>query len=290
MEETSKVKEIPLAARAIVQSFLDEIIKISNRQLLAVYLTGSVSLNDYYAGKSDIDFLILCKEIPDTKFRRQLENVHSLIKQKFKKSNLSGIYLAFENLNIPHSHTFKTLSYHEGQMRETNFDAAPITLFELKTTAITLFGIPAQELPVTTQINDVNKYLFENINSYWKNWIGKSFLLSRRKWLLVIFPRLTEWVVLGVARQLYTLRTGKITSKTGAGYYCLLHLPAEHHAILEQAIAIRKNTVKHLISLKSSYYIQPSIKRAEKTIKCARSIIELFNNEYKEYEKKTTMF
>lgn len=158
---------------------------------------------------------------------------------------------------------------------------APVTLYELKTIAITLLGIPAQNLPVNVQIDDVNKFLFENINTYWKNWIAKHSSFSTNQLLLIFIPRLTEWVILGVARQLYTLRTGRIVSKTGAGYYCLEHLPNKYQAIVQEAIKIRKDNSKHVLTLKTSYYLHPSMQRYIETLDCAYFIIDMFNEEYK---------
>jgi hypothetical protein len=206
--------------------------------------------------------------------------VHCTIEQRFKRANLSGTYLTFDNLDVEHCNTTPTLSYHEGILHESNFGMAPVTLYELRTIAITLLGIPAQQLPVAVHINDVNRFLYENINSYWKTWLTEHAAMEKKKLLLILLPRLTEWVILGVARQLYTLRTGKIASKTSAGYYCLEQLPNKYHTILQEAINIRGDVRKHRLYLKTSYYVQPSLKRTIETLDGAHFIIDQFNREY----------
>ncbi len=261
---------------AILQELIGEISQLKPEFITGIYLTGSLTLNDFHPDKSDIDFLVLCTIMPKDGFRLLLNKLHKKIDRKFKKPKLSGCYITLGNLNAKNAQTTKTLSYHEGLMNECAFEMAPVTLYELKTTAITLFGIPAQALPVAVEIRDVNKFLSENINSYWKNWIAKHSSFNIHQLLLIFTPRLTEWVLLGVARQLYTLKTGKITSKTNAGYYCLEHLPRKYHPIIQEAIKIRNNK-KHLLSMKSSYYIQPSLKRACETVACVNYIINLFN-------------
>jgi len=99
-------------------------------------------------------------------------------------------------------------------------------------------------------------------NIYWKNWVAKHSSFSIQQLLLILFPGLTEWVILGVARQLSTLKNGEIASKTDAGYYCLEYITNRYHAIIQEAIKIRNEKNSHLISIQTSYNLQPSVRRA----------------------------
>lgn len=277
------INEIPISAAAILREFIDGIAKPDPGFISGMYITGSIPLNDFHPAKSDIDFLILCKELPPKDLYLRLKKLHKRIDHRCK-TKLNGCYITPAGLNVHNSGSVKILRYQEGRLNESTFEMAPVTLYELKTTAITLSGVPAAELPVVVDKNDVTKFLFENLNSYWKNWItGHSLGINGA--LLILFPRLSEWVILGVARQSYTLRTGKITSKTKAGLYCLEHLPEKYHHIIQETIKIRNDTSHHLLNIKSSYYVQPSVKRARETIACAEHIIHLFNTEYKEKMK-----
>ncbi|MGI8582649.1 MAG: aminoglycoside adenylyltransferase domain-containing protein [Chitinophagaceae bacterium] len=285
MQVSSEHKAIPITADIIVKDLISGITKIKADLIIGMYLTGSIPLNDFHPNKSDIDLLILCKEFPERNLQQKIKQVHNSIDRKFKKTNLNGYYITPDGLNFHNVQTTKTLSFEEGRIHESAFEMAPTTLYELKTVAITVCGIPAHHLPVVIEQKDVNDFLLNNINSYWNNWVNKHASASQKKILLVLIPRLTEWVILGVARQLYTLKTGNITSKTGAGYYCLEHLPKKYHPVLLKAIKIRNDDCKHFLSIKTSYYVQPSIKRSVETIECARYIIRLFNDEYNKSEK-----
>jgi hypothetical protein len=272
-------KIIPPGAFTIINEFVVELYKIDRDLISGIYLTGSMSLADFRTDKSDIDFLVLCNELPNQHFRRQIAKVHSSFEKKFA-TKLNGSYITFEALNIRNSAECKTLSYLDSYLTEIPFDMAAVTLYELKTTAITLSGTQAQKLPLRIELKDVNEFLFKNINTYWKGWIARHSSFTSRGVLLFLIPRLTEWVILGLARQLFTLRTGEITSKTNAGSYCLEHLGVNYHAIIKEAIEIRNNDDKHLLILKSSYYLKPSVKRYYKTIECANYLLKLFNEEY----------
>ncbi len=271
---------LPSPADKILGALIEGITKAKKDFIQGLYLTGSIPLRDYHPDKSDIDFLILCKELPDKEFRIQLSDIHRTIERKFNRSNLSGAYLTATSLDVHNFYSTQTLSYHDRRLHLSNFDMAPILLYELKTIGITFLGIPAQDLPIIVHINDVNRFLFDNINSYWKRWTSNHSTLFKQKLILLLIPRLTEWVILGVARQLYTLRTGEIASKTSAGRYCLEHLPQKYHPILQQAIKIRGDNHRHMLYLKHSYYVQPSIKRTIETLDCTNFIIAQFNSEY----------
>ena len=272
-------QEIPKHAATILREFIDGISDLTPDLVKGMYITGSIPLNDFHPDKSDIDFLILCNELPETVLRSQLQQLHKRIERKFK-TKLNGSYITPGSLNVHNAAITRILALQDGRMNESTFEMAPVTLYELQTTAITLSGIPAKELPVVNDISDLNKFLFENINSYWKTWTSKLSFVSSNHLLLILFPRLSEWVILGIARQLYTLRTGKITSKTNAGLYCLEQLHAKHHSIIQEAIKIRNDKGDHLLSLKSSYYVNPSIMRARETAECANYMIHLFNEGY----------
>lgn len=155
---------------------------------------------------------------------------------------------------------------------------APIMLTELKNDSITVFGKKGQTLPINIERNSIDTFLYKNINSYWKNWIKKCSSIFERRLSLFLFPRMTEWSVLGVGRQLYTLQTGKITSKTQAGYYCLETFPPKFHSIITQSIKIRK-TILGLPDI-NKYGFNPSRQRVSDTIECVNLMIDHFNTIY----------
>lgn len=274
-------KDIPTAAKDVLQQFLESINGVNPGFIKGMYLTGSIPLNDYRPGKSDIDFIILCNELPGGNDLFEIEELHKRIYRKFKTANLNGHYVTPRSLDVHHLQPSGTLYIQDGRMNVSAFEMAPVTLYELRTTAITVCGIPADQLAISIELEDVNKFLFENMNTYWKNWIATHSSLLKRKLILILFPRLSEWAILGMARQLYTLKTGKITSKTNAGYFCTDMVPAHYQKILQNAIEIRNDNRKYGMHIKPSYYVQPSVKRARETIACANSIIQRFNEEYR---------
>jgi hypothetical protein len=272
---------IPFPAAIILQDFCASLRNADVDLFKGVYLTGSIPLNDFQPGKSDIDFIVLCRKLPAGSLLSKVKQLHRRTQRKYSDTHLNGWYITEDGLSLPQAAATKALYFYKGRMKSLAFEMAAITLYELKTTALTLYGIPAEELAVNMQINDLHAFHLRNMDSYWKKWVATHAPFKIHYLLLIFIPRLTEWVLLGVARQLYALRNERITSKTNAGFYCLQHLPYKYQQVVEEAIEIRTGRVRHFPGINSSYYLKPSFKRARDTIRCANYIIELFNKEYR---------
>ena len=271
------VGNLPPPANKIVTAFVNKICNIEEGFIEGVYLIGSLKMHDFHSNKSDIDFLVLCKYLPNTKILTHLKNIHKTIDKKYPKPELNGSYLTTASLKIKTPEDIKVLSYHQGSLRRGNFEMFAISLWELKQNAITIIGPKAETLPVDITGDQVKKFMYHNINTYWKKWIDRHSSFFKRRILLLLFPTLTEWSVLGVARLHYTLQTGQITSKMQAGIYCLEHMPEKFHPIIKEAIEIRKvNRSYHFVQ----YQIEPSRNRMTQTIACVNYMIRLFNKIY----------
>lgn len=278
MENTGKRITLPSPADTIVTAFVDKIVAIHPGFIHGVYLTGSIPMNDFYATKSDIDFIVLCNDLPDSETVSRLYQIHREIAAQFPKPDLSGWYLASAQLQTKQPDNIHALTYHEGAMRYGVFDMAPVSLSELRMNAVTVFGEQAGTLLISVTQRQLHDFLYHNINAYWASWLRQHSSFLRKKLLLLTFPRYTEWVILGTARQLCTLQTGKIVSKTDAGRYCLEHLPQRFHPILHEALQIR--TDNRTFPLVKSYAVHPSFRRLSQTIECADYIISRCNETY----------
>jgi hypothetical protein len=272
------VSSLPARARKIVSEFIDRITGIEPPFVDGVYIIGSLALNDFYSNKSDIDFIILCKALPDKNIAIKLKRIHKHIGKSFPKPDLSGIYLTLDCLQSKMPEDSTVLIYHEGSLHYGKSEMAPIALSELSSHGLTILGQRSETLPVNITNSQVTRFLYENINSYWQNWIDHHASYFHRRILLLFFPRMTEWSVLGVARQFYTLQTGRIVSKTEAGIYCLQHLPERFHPIITEAISIRQDNRTY--PFVKSYAISPSFSRCAQTIDCVNYMITLFNERY----------
>jgi hypothetical protein len=210
----------------------------------AVYIYGSVALDDYVPNKSDIDFIAISAERADSTQYRQLVTVHRLMKRANPNSNLGGIYVCWNDLGksktlIPpypccHSNRMQRKGYSEcNEMTWWQLKHQAICLFSNREGALDDFGVHADRMKRSITLS---------IQNYWKPWVDKrSSYLSYNRWLLACFPGLVEWGVLTLSRQYYALSTGNITSKTKAGLYCLQRVPKKYQKFLQEVIDIRNN-------------------------------------------------
>ena len=280
-EKKSGQKEIPDLAVQLMTELEAGLTQIKPNWVEGIYLTGSITLGDFYAHKSDVDFVVLYKELPTPNIFTQLSQLHYRIQKLYPKPVLNGVYLTRQNLQASSLPTDQVIHFQDGRLNRGLFEMGSVALYELKTTAHTLIGPPTNQLPIDISLDHVKRFMYININSYWLSWLTKHSSLVNRKGLLILFPGLTEWGVLGVARQLYTLKQGKIVSKRAAGFYCLEEVPAVYRPILEEALQIRLHTPSWAnLSLKNISSMRPSWQRATLTVDCMHYLIELFNKTY----------
>ena len=265
----------------VIDAFLAQLNQYDKENFSGLYLTGSITQQDFHPSKSDIDFVVLCNIFHGEKMQQHLVKVHKEIAKKFPRSTLNGWYITRSSLAFDPVVNVPAFLYEKGKLTRQSPGISPVTLHELTTNGICVFGIPVNELSIRLSHVDVNDFLFRNINSYWTNWIEPHNKYPTRKLLLLLFPRFTEWVILGISRQYYTLMTGCIASKTKAGHFALLHIPKVYHEIIREAICIRNKDQVGGWSLRNAYAIKPSFQRYNKTVACARFIIKQFNTDYK---------
>ncbi len=149
-----------------------------------IYLTGSVTLSDFYAQKSDVDFVVLYREFPTQKIIDQLTELHHRIQKLHPKPVLNGVYLTKQNLQARNLATGQVIHFQDGKLNTCLFEMGPIALYELKTTAHTMMGTPINQLPIDVDLEQIKLFMYTNINSYWQSWLTRHSSLISRKGLL----------------------------------------------------------------------------------------------------------
>ncbi|MDF2963614.1 MAG: hypothetical protein K0S39_5349, partial [Paenibacillus sp.] len=104
------------------------------------------------------------------------------------------------------------------------------------------------EIPFTYEITaeTLVKYVVRNMNTYWVSWIERlenQLLVSGISEQTIRADELdqaVEWCVLGMLRQVYTIKEHGITSKIRAGEYGMTFLPNQWHGLIREAIAVKR--------------------------------------------------
>ncbi|WP_456274721.1 aminoglycoside adenylyltransferase domain-containing protein [Bacillus sp. AK031] len=211
-------------------------------QMEGLYLHGSIVLDAYIPGSSDIDFVVITKNRLTEKEIHILTDIHEIIARKFVKPELDGSFIVWEDLGKDRCEDNEFYPYYNGGKIESTTHFNPITWWLLKRKGISFLGPDITERPFNSGTRLLTSYVAENMNSYWA---GRVLKLEKsiepiKKWSDNDIDEEVEWTVLGLLRQYYTLKEYSITSKIGAGEYGLINLPGEWHDIIHEALHIRR--------------------------------------------------
>lgn len=257
----------------IIDLYLDEVQRINSKLIKGFYIYGSISMGDYSLERSDIDFIALSDERLSKTDIDQLNQIHQKVEEKYKKPNLSGIYITWDDVGKLSEEVDPFPYYSDGRMQEQGyFEMNLVTWYELKHFGINIIGPAAKELNFSLDWDLLIAKMHDNLNGYWKNWIQKSSSWrSLYSYLLYLRVSEIEWGVLGITRLYYTFREHKITTKVAAGNYALNIVPNQFHNIIIESINARQNVSKSLYRSK--------IKRRNDTINYMNYIMNEINND-----------
>lgn len=231
---------MPAVVPAFVKPVLDDYIAAVNNTLpgfmTGFYLHGSIALGDFHERFSDVDFITVISSRASENDINELVNIHKGLKQKYPGCLLSGSYLQAGDLGREESAIEAYPFYQDGALNPRgHHDINFVTWWVLKNHGIALVGTAPGALNFTMDWDQFAAATRENMNSYWAGFTQKP---AKIVWLLSDYG--IQWTVLGVLRQVYTLKESGITSKTGAGDYGLKISPAKWHCIIQEALGLRR--------------------------------------------------
>jgi len=226
---------LPEAVARAVERYLD----LADRRLPAwigdMYLVGSLALDDYRDGHSDLDCVCVCA--PSPAMLVQLRELHRELERAFAKPDLDAIYILREQLLHPPTET-GVASYQGGRLREGDaFNANHVTWNLLNTCPLAVRGDPRPRVHDDTA--QLKAWCKQNVAGYWRSWTdGARAKLAR--------PREADevdvvWGVLGVTRLHATIATGQVISKSTAANYARLTFGRRWHELLDRVLAAREH-------------------------------------------------
>lgn len=203
-----------------------------------LYLIGSVALGDWRPG-SDIDVVAFTAEPATNDDAAALRAAHEAYVAQ-SGTVVDGPYLAWGDVAVPPlaAHRPWTLDgefHHDAECFETN----PVTWFALATRGLAVRGEPAPDLGVFLDVAERRSWCRENLDTYWRGVRDQVVAALDADPDRAQFPAaMTEWCALGVARMLFTIETGDVTSKTAAGEWAR-DLRPDHAKVLDAAVGMR---------------------------------------------------
>ncbi|MUK87809.1 DUF4111 domain-containing protein [Ornithinibacillus sp. L9] len=232
----------------VVLNLLNDYMYLWNERLPhtleGLYLHGSIVLDAYTNNSSDIDFIAITKNRLSNDEIVVMTEIHKIISNKYIWPEMDGSYIVWEDLGKDETFDHRSYPFYNGGEIGYSTQFNPVTWWLLKTKGINILGQRPTDLNLKANKEDLVSYVLENMNSYWLNRVQR--LEKSVEELLDIstkeeIDKEVEWTILGLLRQYYTVRERDIISKLGAGRYGLVHLPADWHTMIQEAINIREN-------------------------------------------------
>ena len=205
-------------------------------RVCGLYLVGSVALNDYQSGQSDIDFVSVTETALTPLELEQLERFHKELRRHAPRPKLDGVYVTESELRVDPTGLSVPYCLDDRFASSGGFNANPVTWATMHRHPVTLRG-PTQPV-VWYDEQRLRGWCRENLQSYWVGWVHA----ARTHWGRKIFSLTRQaavWGALGVTRLHATIRTGAILSKSAAGNYALEVFPPHWSEIIQDALGSR---------------------------------------------------
>lgn len=257
--------KIPEAIQPLLTEFLSRLQTQFGEALTGLYVQGSIALGAYTRGQSDVDFMAVLNRQLSAYEIEFLRALHKHLRETYAQPALEGQYVHTRQLGCLDNEVDGYPSYYDGALHADDHHGLNlVTWWVLKNQGITVWGAPAQDLPIVVDWQRLIAEMHVNLNTYWAGWTRQP-----DKWLRLSFDDGFQWAVLSVLRLFYTLRENGITSKVGAGQYGLKVLPPEWQVVIQEAIDLR-------VGRPASHYRWPG-QRTRAAVKFLRYVIETSN-------------
>lgn len=201
-----------------------------------LYLVGSTALDDFRPGLSDVDFVAVTGLPVDPEVVRP---VHAEVAQRHRRPFFDGLYVTWADLASDPRTVPPGVSVHEHRLDTAGrAERHPVTWHTLDQCGVAVRGPHAFD--IWTDRDGLAESVRENLRTYWRRWHTAGSLPVSKAAAATLLDWGPVWVVLGVSRLHYTLATGRITSKTGAGVHARETFPERWHRIIDECLRIRR--------------------------------------------------
>nr|BEK70369.1 hypothetical protein KPHV_75960 [Kitasatospora purpeofusca] len=223
-----------------------------------LYVVGSAALGDFHPARSDIDFVAVSADPVTAAQLAGLERAHARLAARYPRPAFDGPYLTWHELAGPPAQAAPGPQVFGGTVRHrVRTDRTPVLWHTLARHGVTLCGPRAQELMIDTSPGELAVWTAESLEEYWRPWRRRSSRLASRSGLALLNGAGPAHGVLGVSRAHYTLATGRIASKRGAGEYARAVFDERWYRIVDECLRIRDG------GRRRSRYPNPFTRRAD---------------------------
>lgn len=210
----------PLDAEVV--EVLDELLPMVRDQLgeelVGIWLWGSATLGGYRPGRSDVDLLVGLAHDPDERMVERLRTPHEALVELLPqwRDRIEAAYVGLDSLASfrDREHPIVRISPGEPINLRSADRAWLVDWWQARTHGVTLDGPPPAEALPAIEVDELR----EHLRSGMQQWAD----VDPAGWR----PSYASYVVLGIARALRAIATGRQASKQDAGSW-LVHAHPE---------------------------------------------------------------
>ena len=215
-----------------IRKMTDRIVSVTDGNVNSIWLYGSVVLDDFRLGWSDIDFLVLTEgEITEKQARELLMLRQSMLEDEPDNPYYRSFEGVIASLHEYRAGQYKRLVYWgtSGQRITDSYRQDAFSAFELSMYGRCVYGNADRSIfrkPGRTALVSAVREELESIRKYARETNEQLYSCG---WLLTI------------ARCIYTLRFGDVISKTQAGMWALRENLFQDDSALRTTLTVRQN-------------------------------------------------
>lgn len=228
--------------RSVAEAFLREVDEELPGLVEGLYLTGSVALGDFRPHTSDINFVVVTTERLTPAQHSAVRRVHARLRSSFSRPHFNGIYVTWDDLATDPQQCGPVASVLGGRFRfRASAEVNPVTWRVLAGHGVAIRGPLPDDVDIWDEPSMLRTWSLGSLEEHWRRWRAKAGHLITPRGLAVLGSLVPSWSVLSVTRLHFTLRTGEVTSKSGAGFYALHAFPERWERIVNECLRIRRN-------------------------------------------------
>jgi hypothetical protein len=220
----------PVQLSALLQDLTVQLPIILGRNMVGLYLYGSLTQQAFNPQRSDVDCIVVTeRDLSDKQFRKLSAWLARAAEANPWTTRLQILFLIKNEILTMNS---RACLYQFGLLKRSGSDGNPIIWLNILQSGRVLFG-PRPESFVPEITSEILFQALKREVAYLREEFTEK---SESEWRDV--PSYRAYAVLTVCRILYSFRKGTIVSKQLAARWALKQLPQEWHEIILQALEI----------------------------------------------------
>jgi predicted nucleotidyltransferase len=234
---------IPNQVTALLQDLTAHLPTILGKNLVGIYLYGSLTQRAFNPKRSDVDCIVVTeRDLSDMQFRKLDAWLSRAAKSNVWVTRLQMSFLIKDEVLTMDS---KACLYQFGVLKRGSSDGNPIIWKNVLKSGVALRG-PRPEVFVPEITPEILFQALEREVAYLREEINEK---PKSEWRDV--PSYRTYAVLTLCRILYSFKKGTVISKPQAAKWAIMHLPDKWHGVILQAL--ENNGVKRSVIIPLSH-------------------------------------